>query len=92
MTWTTFEHLMTVCAVITTIITIARVAIDIRTWHRKRQTDIRARFVANRQDSPTPILDSIQPLSPIDLDFRENQGALGEGIRLEDLGEEGRRV
>ena len=94
MTWTTFQHLMTVCAVITTIITIVHLAIDIRTWYRKRK-DENARVFdtgANQQDEHTPILPSIQPPSPIYARPSGESRCLGGGIRLEDLEEEEDRV
>ncbi|OOF97931.1 hypothetical protein ASPCADRAFT_2997 [Aspergillus carbonarius ITEM 5010] len=94
MTWTTFEYLQTFCWTTTAIITIARVAIDVRTWYRKRK-DENARVFdtgANQQDEHTPILPSIQPPSPIYARPSGESRCLGGGIRLEDLEEEEDRV
>lgn len=108
MTWTTFEHALAVCAVITTILALANTSVNAYAWYRKKRRSARREIAFNggcdllgwvyeRQTMPpTPppsYLPAIRPSSPITVSAIQGiQGASGEGIRLDDLDTNGHRV
>ncbi|GKZ77763.1 hypothetical protein AnigIFM56816_000546 [Aspergillus niger] len=98
MVWDELEKVLLVIGLIGFAIVLKNEAPNLRKWYRKRQDarpDQPGASVIQRLaaiHSPPPALLPIHSHPPIELDFWENQGAFGEGTRLEDPGERGDRM
>ena len=98
MDWTELNKVAIVAGLIYFAIALKNEGPKLREWYRKLQEARAAQPGASVFQqlavirSPPPALLPIHSHSAIELNFWENQGALGEGTRLEDSGERGDRM